>query len=101
MQAFDPGEGQPLADRLRPTCLADFAGQQHLLGPDTALARLVAQGRIHSMILWRPPGSGKTTLARLLAQGAGMQMLSLSAWDAYERLGSPEGELAIAEASAR
>ena len=65
-------DGRPLADRLRPRALADFAGQAHLGGEGAPLARLAASGRMHSMILWGPPGSGKTTLARLLADHAGL-----------------------------
>ena len=72
-------EARPLADRLRPATIADFAGQAHLLGDDAPLGRLVAEGRIHSMILWGPPGSGKTTLAKLLAERAGRRWASLSA----------------------
>ena len=53
----------PLADRMRPTRLSDYVGQSHILGPDKPLARALAAGRIHSMILWGPPGTGKTTLA--------------------------------------
>ncbi|MEE8244738.1 MAG: AAA family ATPase, partial [Pseudomonadales bacterium] len=72
-------DARPLADRLRPTSIATFAGQHHLLGTDAPLARLVADGRIHSMILWGPPGSGKTTLAKLLADSSNMRWISMSA----------------------
>ena len=72
-------ETRPLADRLRPTSIATFVGQHHLLGAEAPLARLVADGRIHSMILWGPPGSGKTTLAKLLADGSNMRWISMSA----------------------
>ncbi len=72
-------ETRPLADRLRPTSIATFVGQHHLLGAQAPLARLVADGRIHSMILWGPPGSGKTTLAKLLADGSNMRWISMSA----------------------
>ncbi len=70
---------RPLADRLRPVEIAGLVGQEHLLGPKAPLARLVREGRLHSMILWGPPGSGKTTLAKLLADRAGMRWISLSA----------------------
>ncbi len=56
---------RPLADVLRPTSLADIVGQDHLLAPDGAIGRMVAQKRLSSMILWGPPGVGKTSLARL------------------------------------
>jgi putative ATPase len=58
----------PLADRLRPRSLAEVVGQDHLLGPDAPIARMVASRQLASMILWGPPGCGKTTIARLLAQ---------------------------------
>ncbi|WP_127471742.1 replication-associated recombination protein A [Thiomicrorhabdus aquaedulcis] len=70
---------QPLSDRLRPQTLADFAGQTHLLGANRALSRVFASGLLHSMIFWGPPGTGKTTLARLIAQQSGLQFISLSA----------------------
>ena len=72
-------EGRPLADRLRPARLSDLVGQDHLLKDGAPLARMLARGRLASMILWGPPGSGKTTLARLLARETGEPMLELSA----------------------
>jgi putative ATPase len=69
----------PLAARLRPQQLADVAGQQHLVGPGKPLARMLDSGRVHSMILWGPPGCGKTTLARVLADGAQGTWHTLSA----------------------
>ncbi len=57
---------RPLADRLRPKSLAEVVGQDHLIGPEGPIGRMVAQGRAHSIILWCPPGTGKTTIARLL-----------------------------------
>ena len=70
---------RPLADRLRPENLSDVVGQDHLLAPDAPLGRMIAAGRLSSMILWGPPGVGKTTIARLIAQDAGMHFEQLSA----------------------
>lgn len=69
----------PLAERLRPQSLAEVIGQRHLLAPGRPLHAAFQRGRLHSMILWGPPGVGKTTLARLLAQGSGVQFIALSA----------------------
>jgi len=69
----------PLAARMRPTTLDAFAGQQHLLGVGKPLGDLARAGRIHSMLLWGPPGVGKTTLARLLAAASGAHWIALSA----------------------
>ncbi len=70
---------RPLADRLRPTTLEAVVGQDHLLGPTGPVRRMVLAHRLSSMILWGPPGVGKTTLARLLAQAAGYEFQQLSA----------------------
>ena len=70
---------QPLAARMRPRVLTDFIGQEHLLGPGKPLGEAIRRGLPHSMILWGPPGVGKTTLARLLALASGGQFESLSA----------------------
>jgi putative ATPase len=70
---------QPLADRLRPKTLAEVIGQDHLLAPDKPIGRMVAQKRLSSMILWGPPGCGKTTIARLLAQATDLVFEPLSA----------------------
>ncbi|HEY0294030.1 MAG TPA: replication-associated recombination protein A [Bordetella sp.] len=69
----------PLAERLRPRTLADVVGQSHLLGPDKPLRVAFASGRPHSMIFWGPPGVGKTTLARLMADGFDAQFIAISA----------------------
>ncbi len=69
----------PLADRLRPASLAEIVGQEHLTGPEGAIGRMVAAGKLSSIILWGPPGSGKTSIARLLADAVGLRFVSLSA----------------------
>ncbi|MCA0201071.1 MAG: replication-associated recombination protein A [Proteobacteria bacterium] len=74
-----PKVGQPLADRLRPATLGDVVGQEHLLGPEGPIGRMVAARRVTSMILWGPPGVGKTTIARLLAKGTDLYFQPLSA----------------------
>ena len=70
---------RPLADRMRPRTMADFVGQEHLLGEGRPLRELADHGVVHSMVLWGPPGTGKTTLARLLSNAAGAEWRSLSA----------------------
>jgi putative ATPase len=70
---------RPLADRLRPQRLAEVVGQAHLVGASGSLTRMLASGRLQSLILWGPPGSGKTTVARLLADATGLAFEQLSA----------------------
>jgi putative ATPase len=70
---------QPLAARMRPLAIAAYAGQEHILGPGKPLYEAITHGQPHSMILWGPPGTGKTTLARLVAQSANAHLESLSA----------------------
>ena len=70
---------RPLADRLRPARLSEVVGQDHLLGPEGTLTRMLARGSLPSLILWGPPGVGKTTIARLLAEAAGLVFVQLSA----------------------
>jgi len=70
---------RPLADRMRPRNLAEFVGQRHLLGPGKPLSASIEAGQLHSLILWGPPGTGKTTLARLIAKAADAEFIALSA----------------------
>src|SRR5438046_8090045 len=74
-----PAANAPLADELRPTRLEEVVGQEHLTGPDGAIGRMVAAGRLASMILWGPPGTGKTSIARLLADAVGLRFVAISA----------------------
>ena len=76
---LDAGVPRPLADRLRPTRLADVVGQDKIVGPVGTLTRMLASGRLGSLILWGPPGSGKTTIARLLAAETKLEFEQLSA----------------------
>jgi len=73
------GAGAPLADRMRPRSLDEVAGQDHLLGPGRVLRVALGAGALHSMILWGPPGSGKTTLATLMAHATGARFVAFSA----------------------
>ncbi len=72
-------ETRPLADRMRPRTLEEFRGQQHILGAGKPLRRAIESDRLHSMIFWGPPGTGKTTLARIIARQSGARFMSLSA----------------------
>jgi putative ATPase len=73
------GKSVPLAERMRPRTLDEFVGQEHLLGVGKVLRSTIEKGRVHSMILWGPPGTGKTTLARIVAQASGCHFMSFSA----------------------
>ncbi|MDR6673116.1 putative ATPase [Xanthomonas translucens] len=88
---------RPLAERMRPRTLDEMVGQKRLLAPASALRRAVESGRVHSMILWGPPGCGKTTLALLLAQYAEAEFKAISA----VLSGLPEVRLVLAEAAQR
>ena len=70
---------RPLADRLRPRTLDEVVGQDHLLGPEGTLTRMLQRGSLASLVLWGPPGVGKTTIARLLASRAGLHFVQISA----------------------
>lgn len=74
-----PAVNAPLADKLRPSSLDQIVGQEHLTGPDGAIGRMVAAGKLSSMILWGPPGTGKTSIARLLADAVGLRFVPISA----------------------
>src|SRR6202011_3451393 len=78
-EAADEERGRPLAVRVRPSGLEDFVGQSHLLGEGSALRVAIEQGKPHSMVLYGPPGSGKTTLARMLAERSPAVLEALSA----------------------
>jgi len=97
---------RPLADRMRPRTLDAFTGQPHILGPGKPLRRAIEEGRLHSMILWGPPGTGKTTLAKVLAERTNAEFLTLSAVmagvkdiraavDAAARIRAAEGRLTL------
>ncbi|MDE2391236.1 MAG: AAA family ATPase, partial [Rhodospirillales bacterium] len=79
MATVPSGTARPLAERLRPKTLAEVVGQGHLLGPEGSLTGMLRRGSLASIILWGPPGVGKTTIARLLADAAGLQFKQISA----------------------
>jgi len=75
----DGPDFRPLADRMRPRSLEEFAGQLHLLGEGSALREAIERDRLHSMVFWGPPGTGKTTLARMIAGRCGAEFIAVSA----------------------
>ena len=95
--SVDQDHLRPLAERMRPQSLDEMVGQRRLLAPGSALRRAVESGRVHSMILWGPPGCGKTTLALLLAQYADAEFKAISA----VLSGLPEVRQVLAEAAQR
>lgn len=97
LDTADASALQPLAERMRPRVLGDMVGQQRLLAPHSALRRSLEAGRIHSMILWGPPGCGKTTLALLIARHADAEFVAISA----VLSGLPQVREVLAEAQAR
>jgi len=95
-----PAGAIPLAERLRPTELSEVIGQEHLTGPNGAIGRMVVAGSLSSMILWGPPGTGKTSIARLLAAAVGMRYAAISAVfsgvaDLKRMFAEAEGALAL------
>ena len=79
MELFESSKGTPLAEAIRAESLADVVGQEHLLGPDGIISRMLEAGNVKSMVLWGPPGCGKTTIAKLVAKYVDAEFVALSA----------------------
>ncbi|MBA3584540.1 MAG: AAA family ATPase, partial [Gemmatimonadetes bacterium] len=84
----------PLADRMRPRTLAEFVGQAHLVGPEGVLRRMIEADELRSLILWGPPGTGKTTLAHIVARATGARF----AWFSAVTMGVADVKRVVAEA---
>ena len=79
MSSTKPNDNRPLAEKMRPQLLDEYIGQQHILGEGKQLRAAIEQDRLHSMLFWGPPGTGKTTLARLIAHYSGAEFITMSA----------------------
>ena len=90
---FEQNAPRPLADRLRPRKLEEVVGQDHLIGPEAPIGRMLKNGQISSMILWGPPGCGKTTMARLLAEDINLAFEEIDRLEALLSNYRPSSEL--------
>ena len=81
----DTNSSKPLADRMRPQTLADFYGQQHIIFPGSLLVRAIKTDKLGNCIFWGPPGTGKTTLASIIANSTNADFVKLNAVSSYRR----------------